>query len=76
MMDTSQEYARIDYANLWLPYLGPFTRKMHFSMPKGCVTHMDEMFCEMAVDMNGLDTGRKLKGKKEAHGTKSVFYAS
>ena len=30
MMGASQEYARIDYANLWLPYLGPFTRKMHF----------------------------------------------
>ena len=30
MMGTSQEYAWIDYANLWLPYLGPFTRKMHF----------------------------------------------
>ena len=50
--------------------------KCIFSMPKGCVTGMDEMFRKMAGNMNGLGPGRKLGGERGAHGTKSVLYAS
>ena len=64
MVGTSQEYAWIDYAHLWLPYPGPFARKMHFSIPKGCVTCMNEIFRKMAGNMNGLGPGRKLGGKR------------